>query len=138
MILTRILSLDQAQRELTRLTTISLRLDVHEALHIDALARVLKHTPGSCPVFLDVRDPNGKWARFKLAEAFRINPLTIGTAELEEMLGPGCVKFSAWSTATAIELSVCCRSPPRLLRGFTVSFSYPEGVTLPSPLACGV
>ena len=94
MILTRILSLDQAQRELTRLMIISLRLDVHEALHIDALARVLKHTPGSCPVFLDVRDPNGKWARFKLAEEFRINPLTIGTAELEEMLGPGCVKFS--------------------------------------------
>jgi DNA polymerase-3 subunit alpha len=98
LLLTRILSLEQAQREMTRLVLISLRLDVHEALHIDAIARVLQRTPGSCPVFLDVRDPSGKWARFKLADEFGVNPLTLAVAELEEMLGSGCVKYSSAGT----------------------------------------
>jgi DNA polymerase-3 subunit alpha len=94
LVLSRILSLEQAQRELTKVMIIVLRLEVHSPEHVDAIARVLKRTPGSCQVLLDVRDGQGKWARFRLSEEFRINPLTVATAELETMLGPGCVKFS--------------------------------------------
>ena len=45
-------------------------------------------------MFLDVRDLSGRWARLKLSDEFSIDPRTVATAELEEVLGPGTVKFS--------------------------------------------
>jgi DNA polymerase-3 subunit alpha len=94
LLLTRFLSVEQAQRELTRLMHITLRLSEHGPDHIDAIARALKRSPGACPVLLDVRDPAGRWARFKLSDEFRIDPRTVATAELEDVLGRGTVKFS--------------------------------------------
>jgi DNA polymerase-3 subunit alpha len=94
LMLTRLLTIEQAQRELTKLMIVSLRLGEHQPSHIDALARALKRTPGTCPVFLDVRDGNGKWARLKLPDEYRVNPLAVATAELEAVIGPGCIKFS--------------------------------------------
>jgi DNA polymerase-3 subunit alpha len=94
MLLTRFLSVEQAQRELTRLMLITLRLDQHGPEFVEAIARALRRTPGTCPVFLDVRDPGGRWARLKLSDEFRIDPRTVATAELEELLGRGAVKFS--------------------------------------------
>ena len=41
-----------------------------------------------------MRDPAGRWARFKLSDEFCIDPRTVATAELEELLGAGAVKFS--------------------------------------------
>jgi DNA polymerase-3 subunit alpha len=94
LLLTRFLSIEQAQRELTRLMILTLRLDCHGPEHIEAIGRILRRTPGPCPVFLDVRDAGGKWARLKLSEEFAIDPRNVATAELEEVLGPGTVKFS--------------------------------------------
>jgi DNA polymerase-3 subunit alpha len=94
LMLTRFLSVEQAQRELTQFMHIVLRLDQHQADHIDAIARTLRRTPGRCPVWLDVRDPGGRWARLRLSEEFHIDPLKVATAELEELLGQGAVKFS--------------------------------------------
>ena len=94
LLLTRFLSIDQAQRELTRVMLVTVRMSEHGPEHIDAIARALKRTPGSCPVLLDVRDPGGRWARLKLADEFSINPLNVAAAELEEVLGAGTVKFS--------------------------------------------
>ncbi len=95
LLLTRFLSIEQAQRELTRLMLIKLRLNQHGPEHVDAIARALKRTPGKCPVFLDVGDPGGRWARLKLSDEFCIDPRTVATAELEELLGKGTVIFSA-------------------------------------------
>jgi DNA polymerase-3 subunit alpha len=94
LLLTRFLSVEQAQRELTRVMLITLRLSQHGPQHIDGIARALKRTPGTCPVLLDVRDEGGRWTRLKLSEEFRIDPRTAAAAELEELLGAGAVKFS--------------------------------------------
>jgi DNA polymerase-3 subunit alpha len=94
LLLTRFLSVEQAQRELTRLMIVTLRLNQHGPEHVEAIARALRRTPGTCQVYLDVRDPVGRWARLKLSDEFRIDPRTVATAELEELLGRGAVKFS--------------------------------------------
>src|SRR5262249_35780888 len=60
LILTRIMSVEQAQRELTKGLVLSLRLDVHEPDIIDAIGRMLERARGTCPVFLAIRDPAGK------------------------------------------------------------------------------
>jgi DNA polymerase-3 subunit alpha len=94
LVVTRILSVEQAQRELTRGLVLVMRLGVHGPEHVDAVARVLRRAPGSCPVFLTVRDPDGRRAVLKANEEFRVNPLTVPAEELELILGPGHVKFS--------------------------------------------
>jgi DNA polymerase-3 subunit alpha len=94
LIVTRILGMEQAQREQTRGLVLLLHVGVHGPESIDALARVLRRAPGSCPVYLNVRDPAGKWTQLKTADEFRINPSTLPAEELETILGAGHVRFS--------------------------------------------
>jgi DNA polymerase-3 subunit alpha len=95
LLLTRVLSVEQAQRELTKGMVIQLTLGVHVEAAIDHIGRVLKRTPGQCPVFLTVRDQSGRRALLKLSSDYRINPATVAVGELETLLGEGSVKFSA-------------------------------------------
>src|SRR5262249_41761941 len=92
LILTRILSIEQAQRELTRGLVLSLSLGSHQPQHIDAIRRVLEQARGSCPVYLSVRDGAGKRAILKLNEEFNINPSRLKASELEMIWGRGSVK----------------------------------------------
>src|SRR5262249_12936237 len=94
LVLNRVLSIEQAQRELTKGLVLQLTLGVHGPEAVDGIARVLERTPGGCPVYLSVRDGAGKRGVLKLAENFRINPATVAVGELETLLGRGCVKFS--------------------------------------------
>jgi DNA polymerase-3 subunit alpha len=94
LILSRILSLEQAQVELARGLWLGLTLGVHAPDQIDAIARVLRRAPGPCPVYLTVRDSAGKQGTLRAGDEFRINPATIAVAELETLLGAGCVKFA--------------------------------------------
>src|SRR5262249_16892721 len=94
LVLTRILTVEQAQRELTKGLMLSLTLGRHEPAQIDAIARVLERTPGNCPVYLLVRDVMGKRSLLKTGEDFRINPGSVSTADLETILGEGCVRFT--------------------------------------------
>jgi DNA polymerase-3 subunit alpha len=94
LILTRILSVEQAQRELTKGLVLALRLGAHSPDMIDAIGRVLERAQGNCPVFLSIRDGAGKRSVLKLGESYRVNPATVAIAELEMLLGQGCVKFS--------------------------------------------
>ncbi len=93
LILTRVFSLEQAKQELTKWLRLTLSLGAHGPDHIERLARILQRTPGPCPVYLEVRDAAGKRCRLKAGEAFRVNPTTLPTAELEMILGPGRVEF---------------------------------------------
>src|SRR5262249_32097105 len=68
LILTRILSLEQAQRELTTGLHLSMRLEQQSPQVIDSLAAILQRSPGKCPVFLHIADPAGKWMRLKVGE----------------------------------------------------------------------
>jgi len=92
--LTRIVTIEQGQRERTTGLVLLLGLQQHRPEQLDAVAKVLKRSPGSCPVFVYVQDGVGKWLRLKAADAFRINPATLVKADLETILGTGRVEFS--------------------------------------------
>src|SRR5262249_39545506 len=93
LVVTRVLDLEQVQRERTTGLVLDLTLDADPNL-IDAVARVLQRTPGSCPVFLHVRDGSGRRALLKAGDAFRVNPWRLSRDELETLLGPGRAQFS--------------------------------------------
>lgn len=95
LVLTRILSIEQAQRELTRGLWLLLNLGTGSDQTIDAIARVLGRAPGTIPVFLTMRDGAGKKASIKLGEGYRINPMSFPVGEMEAILGAGNVKFHA-------------------------------------------
>jgi DNA polymerase III subunit alpha len=94
LVVTRILTIEQAQRERTTGLALALRLGEHGPGHLDAVARVLERARGSCPVFLYVRDHAGKLMVLKASDQFRVNPGTLPREELEAILGPGTVRFS--------------------------------------------
>ena len=50
---------------------------------------VLKRYRGTCPVYLSVRDANGKQVQLKLNDEFRVNPAALKVEELEMLLGTG-------------------------------------------------
>ncbi|HEV3115805.1 MAG TPA: DNA polymerase III subunit alpha, partial [Gemmataceae bacterium] len=93
LILTRILTLQQAKMELTRWLRLTLSAEVHGPGEMQRLAGILQRAPGPCPVFLEVRDAGGKRCRLKASEQFRINPSTLCTSELEMLLGAERVEF---------------------------------------------
>jgi len=93
LILTRVLSLEQAKVELTRWLRLTLNAEMHGAGEIQRMAGILQRAPGPCPVFLEIRDATGKRCRLKASEQFRVNPSTLCTSELEMLLGPERVEF---------------------------------------------
>jgi DNA polymerase-3 subunit alpha len=93
-ILTRIFSVEQAQRELTRGLVLSLLQSAHTPQHVEAVARVLQRAPGQCPVYLSVQDAAGKRSVLRSSQDYWINPGKVATAELELILGPGHVQFT--------------------------------------------
>jgi len=93
LVISRILTIDQAKQELTKWLRLSLTLGVHSAKEVEQLARVLERTPGNCPVYLEVRDSAGRRCRLKTGDSFRVNPTNVAASELEMILGPGHVQF---------------------------------------------
>jgi DNA polymerase-3 subunit alpha len=91
--LTKIMTLEQGARERTAGLVLMMNLD-DEPTKVNAVANVLGRSPGSCPVFLHVRDGAGKWIKLKADDKFKINPQTLTKADLETILGPGRVHFS--------------------------------------------
>ncbi|HXG08874.1 MAG TPA: DNA polymerase III subunit alpha [Gemmataceae bacterium] len=93
LILTRIMGLEQAQRELARSLWLQLTVGRHSPHHIEAIAQVLRRSPGSCRVRLHVRDLANRGCVLELGREYSIDPARVAIAELEEIVGPGCVKF---------------------------------------------
>ncbi|MFO0864121.1 MAG: DNA polymerase III subunit alpha [Gemmataceae bacterium] len=91
--ITKVLTLEQGQRERTAGLVLVFDLDSPPE-QVDAVANVLKRSPGNCPVFIHVRDGVGKWMKLKTSEAMRINPQTLVKSDLETILGPGRVEFA--------------------------------------------
>jgi DNA polymerase-3 subunit alpha len=91
--ITRVLTLEQARRELARELHLLLRTERHGPLDVDTLADVLRRTPGPCPVVLTVKDPGGRRCVLKLGRDYAINPATYARDELEAILGAECVKL---------------------------------------------
>ncbi len=101
LVVTRILTLEQAQRERTTGLALALRVGQHGPGHLDRVAQVLQRARGSVPVFLYVRDPAGKLMVLKASDSFRVNPTTLPREELEAILGPGTVRFSRQGNGAA-------------------------------------
>ena len=92
----RVITIDEARREFTRLMVLKLPYaeDDESLRKLDAVSLVLKRYKGTCPVYLSVRDLNGKQVQLKLNDDFRVNPAAVKLEDLEMILGPGAVVFS--------------------------------------------
>ncbi|MBA4190496.1 MAG: DNA polymerase III subunit alpha [Planctomycetaceae bacterium] len=92
----KVLTSDEARSEFTKSMLIKLAYSDDEGSlrKLDAVSLVLKRYRGTCPVYLSVRDANGRQVQLKLNEEFRVNPGLLKVEELEMVLGPGAVLFS--------------------------------------------
>jgi DNA polymerase-3 subunit alpha len=92
----KLLSIDEARREFTKSLVLKLPYSDDEGClrKLDSVAVVLKRYRGACPVYLSVRDANGKQVQLKLNEEFRVNAAALKVEELEMLLGSGSVLFS--------------------------------------------
>jgi DNA polymerase-3 subunit alpha len=92
----KVITIAEARAEFTKSMVLKLPYtEDPEALRkLDAVSLILKRYRGACPVYLSVRDPNGKQVQLKLNDEFRVNPAALKLEELEMVLGPGAVIFS--------------------------------------------
>jgi DNA polymerase-3 subunit alpha len=95
--LTKIMTLEQGQRERTGGLVLMLDLD-DEMGKLETIASILKRSPGQVPVFLHVRDARNKWMKLRTGDHYRINPATLPKTDLEMILGRGRVEFSRVGT----------------------------------------
>jgi DNA polymerase-3 subunit alpha len=93
LVLTRVMSVEQAKKELTRFVVLSLNLDQHGDHHIDRLAGIFRQHKGPCPVELHVRDAFGRKLRLKVANEYYVNAAQLPVREIEDILGPNRVAF---------------------------------------------
>ena len=92
----KLITIEEARAEFTKSMVLKVAYaEDDEALRkLDAVSLILKRYKGACPVYLSVRDLNGKQVQLKLNDEFRINPAALKLEELEMLLGPGTVIFS--------------------------------------------
>jgi DNA polymerase-3 subunit alpha len=93
LVINRILTMEQATRELARGLYLLLRPGQNRPEDIDRLAPVLRQSPGPCPVYLTIKDGADKFCVLKLGREFGINPGAIPQEELEAIVGPGNVRL---------------------------------------------
>jgi DNA polymerase-3 subunit alpha len=95
-IVKRVLDVDQAKREMTRVMLLRMTYaDDAETLHkFEGLKGVLTRSRGRCPVHLSVRDKGGNVAELKLANDYAVDPNKVIVEDLEKILGPGNVIFT--------------------------------------------
>ncbi|MCS6852752.1 MAG: DNA polymerase III subunit alpha [Gemmataceae bacterium] len=93
LVISRILTLDEAKRELARGLALWLTAGVHHLTVIDSLAQLLQQARGPCPVFLYISDTAGRKAELRLGEEYHVNPARLDLAELERLLGRGRVRL---------------------------------------------
>jgi DNA polymerase-3 subunit alpha len=93
LIVTRLMTLDQGERELARSLWLQLKLGLHGPHDIEAIAQLLRRAPGPCRVGVVIRDGSNKACVLDLGQEYRIDPARVPLAELEQIVGRGCVKF---------------------------------------------
>lgn len=94
LVLSRIISIQEAAKEMARNLNLLMIHGKARPVEIDALAEILRRTPGPCPVQLVLRDAQGRRVVLRLSRQFAINPQTFEQEALEALLGPGSVKLT--------------------------------------------
>jgi DNA polymerase-3 subunit alpha len=97
LVINRLFTLEQARHELTRGLRVRLRDEANALSNIEHLARLLRRTPGPCPVTLVISDTDGRRCRLKLGEEYRVDPTKLAVDELEMLVGAGGVEFHGGS-----------------------------------------
>jgi DNA polymerase-3 subunit alpha len=92
----KVMTVEEARREFTKSLLLKLPYSDDEGslMKLDALGLVLKRYRGTCPVYLSIRDANGRQVQLKIHDDFKVNPSAIKVEELEMLLGQGAVLFS--------------------------------------------
>ncbi len=93
LVLTRVLSVEQATRELATKLWLRFSLAEHGPRHVDLVAELLRRAPGRCPVFLAVRDGRGKTCVLRLGRDLAVNPASVPCDDLEAVLGRDGVRL---------------------------------------------
>ncbi len=96
LIVKRVISLEQAQREMTKALLLKMKYTDDEEViaKLDSVKGVLKNHFGTVPVYMSVIDPSGRRAQFKLHNELMINPAALPIQTLEMLLGAGSVIFT--------------------------------------------
>ncbi len=96
LIVRKVLTPEEARSEMTKNMLLKMPYsDDPETLRkLDAVSLILKRHRGRTPVFLSVRDGNGKQVQLKLRDEFQVNPSSLKVDDLEMLLGPGAVLFT--------------------------------------------
>jgi DNA polymerase-3 subunit alpha len=94
LIVSRILDLEQARKELARALFLRVSLERHDSSDLDLVARVLRKAPGPLAVTMKMEDGGGRGCTMKLGNGFTINPQKLPIEELESILGPENVKLA--------------------------------------------
>jgi DNA polymerase-3 subunit alpha len=90
------MTVEEARTEFTKIMLLKLPYSADDGnlQKLDVVGLVLKRYRGTCPVYLSIRDANGKQVQMKLNDEFRVNPASVKVEELEMFLGQGTVLFS--------------------------------------------
>jgi DNA polymerase-3 subunit alpha len=92
-VLTRVLTLEEARSQLARELHLLLRLGRHQPSDVDRLAELLRRNAGPCQVILTIKDPGERRCILKLPRSWAVNPATFPRDELEDLLGRDAVKL---------------------------------------------
>ena len=92
-VVSRVLTIDQAKRELAKGLYLRLRLDTHQNSTVDQLNAIIRKGLGSVPVFLKIHDSMEFACTLKLGKEFDVNPQKISLADLEQLLGADNVRL---------------------------------------------
>ncbi len=93
LVLSRVLSIEQVVRELTRFVVLTLRIGLHGPEHVDQLAPVLRRARGPCPIDLYVVDADEHLAHLRLGQGFGVNPASLPLGEMEAIVGANGIKL---------------------------------------------
>ena len=93
-VLRRLMTLEQARTELTKGMILQLAVGQHGPETVERISSILKRKKGPCVVYMQVKDPEGRKAQFRLGDDFRVNPAEIPVEELEMLVGSGNVMFT--------------------------------------------
>lgn len=96
LIVKRVLTLPQAQREMTKalLLRIPYTEDEGTIAKLESVKGVLKNHFGPVPVYLSISDAGGRKAQFKAHGELGVNPSQLPIETLEMLLGTGSVIFT--------------------------------------------
>lgn len=90
-----IIPLEEAEKRLTKAISIDLRLAGLDLKTLEKLREILRQHPGTVPVHLNFRDPNGRRVTLHSGDDFKVESSFPLIQEIEELVGASAVKVKS-------------------------------------------